>query len=94
MPIFLDRANGLQSDDEQFGLECPYCDVYAHMTVESSPDTDLILRTKPRHVGLVYQCDACNAPVFLRFATKVFEDDRVELSMIPVGDGMTLAVKK
>jgi hypothetical protein len=30
-------------------------------------------------VGLVYQCDACRAPVFLRFATKTFTENRVEL---------------
>ena len=79
MAIYLDRETGLQSDDEQFGLECPYCDVYAHMRVESAPDAELVLRTKPKHVGVVYQCDACNAPVFLRYATKSFEDDRAEL---------------
>jgi hypothetical protein len=69
-----------QPPDEQLGLECPYCGVYAHMTPESVPDTQLIMKNRPKHVGLVYQCDACHAPIFLRFAVKEYGDDGVELS--------------
>ncbi|HEX2140282.1 MAG TPA: hypothetical protein VHG33_11285 [Woeseiaceae bacterium] len=64
---------------EHFGLECPYCGVYSHMTPESVPDVDIVLRHRPKHVGLVYQCDACRAPVFLRFAVKEFGSDEIEL---------------
>jgi hypothetical protein len=64
---------------EHFGLECPYCGVYSHMTPESVPDVDTVLRHRPKHVGLVYQCDACHAPVFLRFAVKAFGSDEIEL---------------
>jgi hypothetical protein len=49
------------------------------MTPQSVPDVDLLLRHRPKHVGIVYQCDACRAPVFLRFAVKAFGQDRVEL---------------
>lgn len=64
---------------EHFGIECPYCGVYSHMTPESVPDVDTVLRHRPKHVGLVYQCDACRAPVFLRFAVKEFGRDDIEL---------------
>ncbi len=64
---------------EHFGLECPYCGVYSHMTPESVPDVGTVLRHRPKHVGLVYQCDACRAPVFLRFAVKAFGKDSIEL---------------
>ncbi|HET6630534.1 MAG TPA: hypothetical protein VFG91_12225 [Woeseiaceae bacterium] len=64
---------------EHFGIECPYCGVYSHMTPESVPDVDTVLRHRPKHVGLVYQCDACHAPVFLRFAVKEFGRDDIEL---------------
>jgi hypothetical protein len=71
---------GLQQEsDEQFGLECPYCGVYAHLTAQSVPDATSLLKTRPKHIGLVYQCDACNAPVFLRFAVKQYSEDKVEL---------------
>ena len=80
MPITIERMQGLQQEtDEQFGLECPYCGVYAHMTAQSVPDAASLLKTRPKHIGLVYQCDACHAPIFLRFAVKQYLEDSVEL---------------
>jgi hypothetical protein len=80
MAIILDSERGLLlDDDEQIGLECPYCSMYAHMTPQSIPDVDDVLAHQPKHVGLVYRCDACNAPVFLRYAIKLFGDKQVEL---------------
>ncbi|MDH4047546.1 MAG: hypothetical protein OEV63_05365 [Gammaproteobacteria bacterium] len=80
MPITLERDQGLRAQtNEQLGLECPYCGVFAHMTAQSVPDVDLVMKNRPKHVGLVYQCDACNAPIFLRFAVKQYSDDKVEL---------------
>jgi len=80
MAITLERDRGLTREaDDQFGLECPYCGVYAHMTPESVPDFDCVASARPKHVGMVYQCDACHAPVFLRFAVKEFRDDSIEL---------------
>jgi len=80
MAIRLERNQGLvQATDEQLGLECPYCGVYAHLTPQSVPDVPAIIRTKPKHVGLVYQCDSCRAPIFLRFAVKHYSEDAVEL---------------
>jgi hypothetical protein len=69
----------LSEDDEQIGLECPYCNVYSHMTPQAVPAAADLIETRPKHVGLVYQCDSCDAPVFLRFATKSFTEERVEL---------------
>ncbi|NIV18525.1 MAG: hypothetical protein GWN47_09005, partial [Woeseiaceae bacterium] len=80
MAIIIERNQGLiRQSEEQFGLECPYCGVYSHMTPQSVPDFDKIQKDQPKHVGLVYQCDACNAPVFLRFAVKQYSNDAVEL---------------
>ena len=80
MAIVLDRDQGLLlEDDEQFALECPYCNAYAHMTPQSVPNPAALLHDRPSHVGFVYQCDACRAPVFLRYAVREYGDDRVEL---------------
>lgn len=80
MAIILDKVQGLLADnDEQIGLECPYCNVYSHLRPQAVPNVDLLLEEKPKHVGFVYQCDACQAPVFLRFAVKSYSDDQVEL---------------
>ena len=80
MPITLKRGQVLkQETDEQFGLECPYCGVYAHLTPQSVPNATALLQSKPKHVGLVFQCDACHAPIFLRFAVKQYSENKVEL---------------
>jgi hypothetical protein len=80
MPITLERDQGLQQrTDEQFGLECPYCSVYAHLTPQSVPEVSELLKNRPKHIGLVYQCDACLAPIFLRFAVKEYSENAAEL---------------
>jgi len=80
MTIVLDKDQGNASGlEERIGLECPYCGVYAHMSPQSVPDATALMRDKPKHVGVVYQCDACQAPVFLRFTVKEYSDNRVEL---------------
>lgn len=80
MAIMIERKRGIcHQAEEHFGLECPYCGVYAHMSPQSVPDFDNLTRIRPKHIGLVYQCDACSAPVFLRFAVKHFSDDSIEL---------------
>ena len=80
MAITIERNKGLQRQaGEQFGLECPYCGVYSHMTPESVPTFEGLMKTRPKHVGVVYQCDACNAPVFLRFAVKQYHENEIDL---------------
>ena len=75
------RERGLVSEaDEKFGLRCPYCNVYAYMSLQSVPSFDSLMRTRPKHVGLVYECDACRAPVFLRFAAQHYDEDKIQLS--------------
>jgi hypothetical protein len=80
MTHVLDRVQGLLAEGgEQIGLECPYCGVYAHMSPQSVPYVNDLLQDQPQHVGLVFKCDACKAPVFLRFAVRNYSADRVEL---------------
>ena len=80
MAIILHRDQGLVAEqDEQIGLECPYCGVFAHMSPQSVPDAAELIETRPKHVGLVYQCDSCKSPIFLRFAIREFAEDHVEL---------------
>ncbi len=80
MTIVLDKDRGIESElDKRIGLECPYCGVFAHMSPQAFPDVAAVIRDKPKHVGLVYQCDACHAPVFLRFAVREYSENRVEL---------------
>jgi hypothetical protein len=50
------------------------------MTPQSIPDVQTVVDRQPKHVGLVYQCDACRAPIFLRFGVKTFAEDGIELN--------------
>jgi len=80
MAIIIERGKGLYDQaDEQFGLECPYCGLYSHMTLQSVPEFENLFAVRPKDIGVVYQCDACRAPVFLRYAVREITENSVEL---------------
>jgi hypothetical protein len=54
--------------------------LYSHVTAVSVPQFAELMAARPGHVGIVYRCDACNAPVFLRFAVRMYGASRVELA--------------
>ena len=81
MPMFVDKDTGFHHDHGQhFALTCSSCSVFAHMTPVAVPSFADLARFKPPETGLVFRCDNCNAPVFLRFPVKAYTEDRVELS--------------
>ena len=81
MSISLDTNQGLRfAGGQHLGLECPHCGVYANMSPQSVPQVAELLNSKPSHVGLVFQCDSCDSPIFLRFAVRSYKDNRVELA--------------
>ena len=81
MPMFVDKIDGFQDDHGQhFALTCSSCGVFAHMTPVAVPDFEELARFKPSETGVVFRCDNCNGPVFLRFPVKAYAEDRVELS--------------
>jgi len=81
MTLHID-ANGqlVQEPATSIALVCPQCETYAHLTPVSVPSWSVLEATKPAHVGVVFRCDACNAPVFLKFSVKLYSRQRVELS--------------
>ena len=59
MALRLHRAEGISGDDgDRLALECPYCGVYANMAPQAVPDARFLIKSRPKHVGIVYQCDA------------------------------------
>jgi hypothetical protein len=81
MPMYVDRTGGFQHEHSQhFALNCPSCGVFAHMTALAVPGFEDLSRYKPPEAGLVFRCDNCNAPVFLRFPVKSYNEEQVELS--------------
>ena len=81
MAVYIDSAGRLHHDQETgLALHCPHCQVLAHITPVSVPDFNTLQQHKPSQVGLVYRCESCSAPIFLRFPVKMYGGSRVELA--------------
>jgi len=79
--IEINQDGSLHNSREQhLAVKCPHCDVLSHITPISTPDFKKLIRFKPSQVGLVYRCDSCNSPVFLKHAVKSYHADYVSLS--------------
>ena len=81
MAVIIDSSGRLHHDqDRGLALQCPHCNVLAHITPVSVPDFNQVQLHKPSHVGIVYRCESCNAPIFLKFPVKLYAGSRIELS--------------
>ena len=81
MSVYVDAQSRLHHDQERsLALNCPHCQVFSHITPVSVPQYSELVASRPSQVGVVYRCDSCNAPVFLRFAVKMYAANRVELA--------------
>jgi len=74
MAMLLQSNNNPESIfDQHFALSCPHCGVQSNITAISIPRYEFLVRFRPETVGIVYRCDSCNHPVFLRFAVDKYE---------------------
>ena len=81
MSVHVDSNGRLHHDHERsLALNCPHCQVFSHITAVSIPQYSELVANRPSQVGIVYRCDSCNAPIFLRFAVKMYAANRVELA--------------
>ncbi len=81
MSVYIDAASRIVHDQEQsLALVCPHCLITAHITPAAVPRFEDLQTYKPQHVGVVYRCDACLAPIFLRFTARVYGAQHVELA--------------
>jgi hypothetical protein len=81
MSLYIDSASHLHHDlDKNLVVTCPHCQAVAHITVCAVPRFEELQLYRPRQVGLVYLCDACHMPIFLRFTVRVYGAARIELS--------------
>ncbi|MGI9246226.1 MAG: hypothetical protein ACR2I8_05925 [Steroidobacteraceae bacterium] len=81
MSVYVDSNSHLHHDQERsLALMCPHCQVYTHITAVSVPQFSELVSSRPNHVGVVYRCDSCSAPIFLKFAVKMYAANRVELA--------------
>ena len=81
MSVYIDAGSRIVHDQEQsLALVCPHCLLTAHITPAAVPTFEDLQAHKPKHVGLVYRCDACLAPIFLRFTARLYGESRIELA--------------
>ena len=79
--VLIDSTNTMYFGDErETGRNCPRCLAFSRMSPQAIPTFDELLLQKPRSIGVVLRCHACNSPVYLRYATRAFVNNRVELS--------------
>jgi len=79
--VFIDSSDRLLQDQAQsLALTCPHCLVFAHITPLAVPRFAELSAHRPRQIGLVYRCDSCNLPIFLRFTVREYGAQRIELS--------------
>jgi len=81
MSVYIDSADRLVHEQERgLALTCPHCEVTAHLTASAVPRFSDLQAVKPAAIGVVYRCDACHAPVFLRFQVRMYRANRIELA--------------
>lgn len=80
MSIYITPQDELHIEHEGIAVTCPHCGTVTHLTPMAVPKFDELSRRKPRHVGVVFRCDACAEPVFLKFAVRAYAALRIELA--------------
>jgi hypothetical protein len=72
--------NELHLEYQGIALNCPHCQALTHLTPAAVPAFEDLSRLRPKHIGIVFRCDACAEPVFLKFLVKAYGALRVELA--------------
>ena len=79
--LHIDTEGRLNPDsDPLFTQECPHCHVLAHFSPMAVPRFELLTRNRPKQIGVVFRCESCNAPRFVKFQVKAYDESRIELS--------------
>jgi hypothetical protein len=78
--MYITPQNELHLEYQGIALTCPHCQTLTHLTAVAVPAFEDLSRRRPKHVGIVFRCDACAEPVFLKFLVKSYSALRVELA--------------
>lgn len=80
MSIYIDNHDEFRAEPHGISLVCPHCQTLAHLTAQAAPRFAALGTLRPKNIGIVFRCDACAEPVFLKFAAKAYAAQHVELS--------------
>lgn len=79
MSIYINKDNSFEQA-AVLSRDCPHCGAHAQLLPVATPAFAVLTAARPRRVGLVFRCAACNEPRFLRATVRSIEAERVELS--------------
>ncbi len=80
MAIYIDATNEFHSEHLGISLNCPHCQTLSHLSPMATPAFSILDRYRPKQVGVVFRCDSCGDPVFLKFTARSYTPQRIELS--------------
>jgi hypothetical protein len=80
MSIYITPQNELHIEHQGITLTCPHCQTLTHITAVATPLFDDLSQRKPKHIGVVFRCDACGEPIFLKFMARAYTGQRIELA--------------
>ncbi len=80
MTIYITPQDELHIEHQGIALTCPHCQTLTHITAVATPKFDELTERKPKQIGIVFRCDACGEPIFLKFTAKAYTPARVELT--------------
>jgi hypothetical protein len=80
MSIYITPQDELHVEYQGIALTCPHCRTLTHLTPVAVPKFGDLSHRKPKQIGIVFRCDACGEPVFLKFQVKGYTALRVELA--------------
>lgn len=68
--------------DHHFVLKCPNCNIPSNLSAVSFPRYEYLVRFRPKNVGIVYRCDSCNEPIFLKFEIDKYDTGNSRIFII------------
>jgi hypothetical protein len=80
MSIYITPQDELHVEHQGIALTCPQCRTLTHLTPVAVPKFEDLNRRRPKQVGIVFRCDACGEPIFLKFPVKNYTALRIELA--------------
>ena len=78
--MYITPQDELHLEYQGIALTCPHCQTFTHLTAVAIPTFEDLSRRKPKNIGVVFRCDACAEPVFLKIAVMAYTALRVELA--------------
>lgn len=73
--------NPQQVFDQHYAMKCPHCGIHSNLSAVSIPRYEYLDRFSPNKVGIVYRCDSCNLPVFLRFNVQNYDTGNYRIAL-------------